>query len=97
MNDDRVRTDIAEIKELIRSQAQRQQQADLANEGRMVRLEAGIAEIKVDVAAINKRGEADHDEIVRMKSQLAVRPAVAAIASTTISLLAAYFGLRPHQ
>lgn len=96
MTDPRLMTDISEIKALVREQSVRQQQTDLANEARMTRVESGIAEIKTDVAEINKRGAADHDEIVKLQSQMAIRPAMAFVASTITSALAMFFGLPPR-
>lgn len=95
MNDPRLQTDIAEIKVLIREQSERQRVADLANEARMTRVEAGIIDIKADVAAINKRAESDHDDIVRLKQQSMIRPTAAGLIAFIGSLVAAYFGLKP--
>lgn len=97
MQDSRLQADIAEIKQLVRDQAESQRKAALVNEGRMTRLEAGISDIKNDVAEINKRSGADHDEITRLKSQMTIRSAGWAILSTAVSLAGAFMGLRPHN
>lgn len=104
MQDLRLHADIAEIKQLVRDQAELHRRADLVNEGRMARLEIGTAEIKTDiaeikstVASIDKRGDLDHDEITRLKSQMTIRSAGWAILSTVVSLAGAFMGLRPHN
>jgi hypothetical protein len=97
MNDPRLAADIQEIKALVRELDRRHQQTELDAQRRMTGVEAGIVEIRSDIAKIAKRDDLDHDEIVRMRTQMTVRPAVAAVASTVISLVAAYLGLRPQQ
>lgn len=96
-SDPRLSADIQEIKAMVRELDRRHQQAELDTQRRMAVMEAGIVEIRADLAKIVKRDDLDHDELVRMRTQMAVRPAVAAVASTVISLVAAYLGLRPQQ
>lgn len=96
MQDPRLFQDISDIKTLVMAQSERQQRTDLMNEARLVRMEAGLTEIKADISEINVRGKADHDAIVSLQSQVAIRPALAFVASTITSVLAIFFGLPPR-